>query len=237
MWGVGEVSMEWLSEGQTVSKGKEGMRGKLIVFEGIEGAGKSTQILRSQQWLQEQLGEDTPILLTREPGGTPLGIGLRQLLLEEAHISLDDRAELLLYAADRAQHVEEVIKPQLQKGAIVLCDRFTDSTIAYQGYGRGIDFKLIQSLNEIATGGLESDLTLWLDVSVETGLSRAKSRGKSDRMEQAAVAFHSRVQEGFSQLAAAYPQRIFRINAEKSEDDVQAEIQNILQKFIIHNYL
>ena len=124
--------------------------------------------------------------------------------------------------------MEETLKPNLQQGAIILCDRYTDSTIAYQGYGRGLDLNLISQLNYIATGGLESDLTLWLDVAVEQGLARAKKRGTIDRMEKADLDFHYRVQTGFQQLATTYPQRIFRVDANCSEAEVWSQIQTIL---------
>jgi dTMP kinase len=144
--------------------------------------------------------------------------------------AIQDRAELLLYAADRAQHVEEILKPQLALGAIILCDRYTDSTVAYQGYGRGLDLALIQRLNQIATGGLESDLALWLDVDAEVGLKRARQRGTADRIEQADIGFHQRVQQGFTELAASNPQRIVRIDASKSEEEVHFAIQEILRQ-------
>jgi dTMP kinase len=157
-------------------------------------------------------------------------MGLRQLLLSGESLLIQDRTELLLYAADRAQHVEEFLKPQLALGAIILCDRYTDSTVAYQGYGRGLDLTLIQQLNQIATNGLSSDLTLWLDVDVEIGLKRARQRGNADRIEQADLGFHRRVQQGFAQLAASHPQRIVRIDASKDEEEVQQEIQGILRQ-------
>lgn len=214
------------------------MGGRLIVFEGVEGSGKTTQVRRCFEWLQESglqlcLGlksEKIPIVTTREPGGTSLGLGLRQLLLKEHSSPLQDRAELLLYAADRTQHVEEVLKPKLALGAIILCDRYTDSTVAYQGYGRGIDLKLIQQLNQIATDGLESDLTLWLDIDAEIGLERARGRGTADRIEQADLGFHRRVQQGFAELAASYPQRIVRIDASLSEEQVHLAIREILRQ-------
>lgn len=218
------------------------MRGKLIVFEGVEGSGKTTQLQRCSQWLAASslldsmgsLGNKPTILVTREPGGTSLGLGLRQLLLEEGtqpkgHL-IQDRAELLMYAADRAQHVEELLNPQLELGAIILCDRYTDSTVAYQGYGRGLDLTLIQQLNQIATGGLVSDLTVWLDIDAETGLKRARKRGSTDRIEQADLTFHQRVQQGFAQLATSYPHRIVRIDASKSEDEVHLAIQEVLHQ-------
>jgi dTMP kinase len=140
---------------------------------------------------------------------------------------LSNRAELLLYGADRAQHVESVIKPQLQLGNIVLCDRFTDSTIAYQGYGRGFDRAEIDRVNHLATGGLQSDLTFWLDLDVTIGLQRVVGRGKPDRIEQANLDFHHRVRQGYQELAHSYPDRIVRIDADRSEAEIQAEIQSI----------
>lgn len=141
---------------------------------------------------------------------------------------MQDVAELLLYAADRAQHVEEVLKPHLADSALVLCDRYTDSTIAYQGYGRGLSLALIQQLNQIATSRLESNLTLWLDIDVEQGLARAKNRSYTDRIEQAELAFHQRVQQGYTELAKAHPHRIVRVDASLSEAKVQEQIQAIL---------
>ncbi len=222
--------------------------GKLIVFEGVEGCGKTTQLQRSHQWLQssgwlDRLGAN--LVATREPGGTALGARLRHLLLGEVTPNqiappcadaiaepIQDRAELLLYAADRAQHVEGFLRPALAAGDIVLCDRYTDSTVAYQGYGRGLDLDLIERLNAIATHGLESDLTLWLNLDAEVGLTRATKRSSADRIEQSGLAFHQRVQQGFTVLAAAHPQRIVAIDANPNPDQVAAQIQAVLaQKF------
>lgn len=203
------------------------MRGKLIVFEGVEGGGKTTQMQRIQVWLQTLT--NAPVVITCEPGGTLLGQELRRLLLEyQGEEPLQDRAELLMYAADRVQHIEGFLKPLLEQGTIILCDRYTDSTIAYQGYGRGLDLSLIDQLNQIATNGLESDLTLWLDVDVELGLARTRVRGKLDRMEQATLEFHQRVQQGFKQLAETYPQRIIPINGRLKVDEVTEKIKLIL---------
>jgi dTMP kinase len=212
------------------------MAGKLIVFEGVEGCGKTTQLQRSRQWLQAsgwwQGGPELaaePLLVTREPGGTQLGTSLRQLLLGDGlQEAMQDRAELLLYAADRAQHVEGVLRPGLAAGQLILCDRYTDSTVAYQGYGRGLDLGLIQQLNAIATAGLESDLTLWLNLDAAVGLARASQRGHADRIEKADLAFHQRVQQGFTALAAANPHRIVAIDAAQSPDAVAAQIQTVL---------
>ncbi len=205
------------------------MKGKLIVFEGVEGAGKTTQMQRLIHWLQASCFLTVRLVATREPGGTELGRGLRHLLLKQDGGELVcDRTELLMYAADRAQHVETFLKPELSKGTIVLCDRFTDSTIAYQGYGRGLNLNLIKQLNEIATGGLESDLTLWLDINVEAGLARVRDRGGCDRIEQADLGFHRLVQQGFAELAEANKSRIVRINADRPEYEVAQEIQTIV---------
>jgi dTMP kinase len=208
------------------------MTGKLIVFEGVEGCGKTTAIGRSHHWLQTTFPQ-AKVIVTREPGDTQLGLELRQILLAKTtDCPISELAELLLYAADRAQHVAEVLKPNLADGAIILCDRYIDSTIAYQGYGRYLDRKIIDQLNLLATGGLESDLTLWLDVDVEISLLRVKNRGASDRIEQANLAFHQRVQAGYTQLAKANPHRIKRVDASLNELAVRAQIQQILLEYL-----
>lgn len=141
---------------------------------------------------------------------------------------IDLKAELLLYAADRAQHVESVIKPQLAAGAIVLCDRYTDSTVAYQGYGRGVPLGLVSKINQLATGGLNSDLTLWLDIEVEVGLARAKQRSQPDRFEQSDISFHKRIRHGYWNLAKANPKRIVQVNADMPMDEVTDQIKQII---------
>jgi dTMP kinase len=220
------------------------MKGKLIVFEGVEGCGKTTQLQRSHQWLLksgwvaklQSQNQVKDLTVTREPGGTPLGAGIRQLLLSPAKDPIADRAELLLYAADRAQHVDGCLRPQLAEGVMILCDRYTDSTIAYQGYGRRLDRFLIDQLNEIATGGLQSDLTIWLDLDAELGLARTQKRGVSDRIEQADLEFHRRVQQGFAALAADFPERIVRIDASRSELEVAEQIEAALSQSLTRWY-
>lgn len=223
------------------------MQGKLITFEGVEGSGKTTQITRTQCWLESSgwLSKLTqcfpeltqPLLVTREPGGTQLGLALRQVLLHpsfEASEPLADRTELLLYAADRAQHVDSLLKPHLAQGTLILCDRYTDSTVAYQGYGRGLSLDLIDQLNQIATGGLTGDLTFWLDLDAEAGLARAQQRsqnqatGALDRIEAVDLSFHQQIQQGFQALAQQYPERIVRIDAAQAETLVARQIQAVL---------
>lgn len=204
--------------------------GKLIVFEGVEGCGKTSQIQLCSSWLQS-LG--ISVVVTREPGGTDLGLHLRSLLLEAKENSLAARTELLLFAADRSQHVEMKLKPNLASRSMILCDRYTDSTIAYQSYGRGLDINLINQINAIATDGLESDITLWLDVDVEVGLARKRIGNNTlDRMEKEAIAFHHRVQQGYAQLHASYPHRIVRIDASLNQEAVFAQIQAILTNLL-----
>ncbi|WGV26920.1 dTMP kinase [Halotia branconii] len=204
------------------------MVGKLIVFEGVEGCGKTSQMQLCGQWL-ESLG--ISVIATREPGGTELGLHLRRLLLEKTdNQPIAEVTELLLYAADRSQHIEQELKPNLAAGKYILCDRYTDSTIAYQGYGRGLDINLINQLNFIATGGLASDLTIWLDVDVEVGLARKRgSKTGLDRIEQETIAFHQRVQQGYAKLAASYPSRIVRVDGNLNQETVQKVIQEILR--------
>lgn len=224
------------------------MRGKLIVFEGGEGCGKTTQLQRSHGWLVQNevwqslraSNQTAGVKITREPGGTALGKRLRQLLLSGAEPNDDEtiliasRAELLLYAADRAQHVEETLLPWLEAGYWVLCDRYTDSTVAYQGYGRQLDLSLITTLNQIATGGLKSDLTLWLKVPPEIGLERMRSRGQADRIEQASMAFHQRVHAGFAALAKS--DSTVTVEGDRSVDEVAASIQQVLQSHLAQWY-
>ncbi|BAT54716.1 Thymidylate kinase [Nostoc sp. NIES-3756] len=203
------------------------MGGKFIVFEGVEGCGKTSQMQLCAEWLQS-LGSS--VFLTREPGGTELGIDLRRLLLQKSEDKpISEVTELLLYAADRSQHVAQELKPQLAQGKYVLCDRYIDSTIAYQGYGRGLEMNLIHQLNNIATGGLSSDITIWLDVDVEVGLARKRGENVGlDRIEQETMAFHRRVQQGYADLAKSSSSRIIRIDGSLSKESVHKNIQEIL---------
>ncbi|HLP88953.1 MAG TPA: dTMP kinase [Nostocaceae cyanobacterium] len=203
------------------------MVGRFIVFEGVEGCGKTTQMQLCHQWLS---GLGVSVLVTREPGGTELGAHLRRLLLSKSENQpINQLTELLLYAADRAQHVEQELKPHLAQGKCILCDRYIYSTIAYQGYGRGLDLGLINQLNYIATSGLNSDLTIWLDVDVEEGLTRKRGNlDVFDRIEQENLAFHRRVQQGYQELAATDSARIVRVDGSFSQDVVHKTIREMI---------
>ncbi|HJV86385.1 MAG TPA: dTMP kinase [Noviherbaspirillum sp.] len=200
--------------------------GFFLVVEGGEGAGKSTQVALLRDWLA---GLGREVVVTREPGGTPLGEKLRALLLDPAGGRIGGRAEALLYAADRAEHVERVVEPALRRGAVVLSDRYVDSSLAYQGAGRELDHDMIGKLSQWATGGLVPDLTVLLDLPAEEGLRRARGQAEgSDRMEAETVAFHERVREGFLRLARADPQRYLRVDAGQPAEEVQRRIRAAL---------
>ena len=189
-----------------------GARGVLITFEGGDGAGKSTQIRFLARLLEER---GRAVLCLREPGGTAVGEALRHVVLDPAHGAMSDRAELLIYEAARAQIVDEVIKPALDRGTVVLCDRFFDSTVAYQGAGRGLDGAFIEAANRFACDGLAPDVTLLLAAPEATVRSRMERRGGADRLEQAGEAFHRRVADGFAAVAAAEPERVRTVRSER----------------------
>ncbi len=194
---------------------------RFVTFEGIEGSGKSTHLRFLAAHLRAA-GHD--VVETREPGGTAVGVGLRQLLLGPSAVPLTPLTELLLYCADRAQHVAEVVRPALAAGRVVLCDRFSDSTIAYQGYGRGLDLATVRELDARARDGVTPHLTLLFDCPVAEGLARARSRGGGDRFEDETLAFHERVRAGFRALAAADPGRVRIIDTTGPVDAVRAAV-------------
>jgi dTMP kinase len=195
-----------------------------ITFEGIEGSGKSTHARLLVEHLRS-LGWDP--LATREPGGTPLGEPIRRLLLDVASAPIAPVAELLLYCADRAQHVAHVIAPALAAGRPVVCDRFSDSTIAYQGYGRGLDLALVEAIERHARGDLTPALTFVFDCPASEGLARVRQRSaQTDRMEGAPLAFHERVRQGFLALAAATPERYCVLDSTATVDETQQRVRS-----------
>lgn len=211
------------------------MAGLFISLEGIEGAGKTTLIQKMIAWFEAKGKE---VLLTREPGGSELGKKLRSIILN-AEEKICPASELFLFLADRAEHVESCIKPALVQGKIVLCDRFIDSTVAYQGYGRGMDISGLKMLNDRAAGGLKPDLTIILDLAPEIGLARANARNKAEnltikegRFEAEALDFHQKIRAGFLALSKE-EERFFVVNAEQNAEavfaDVCKKLQNILE--------
>ena len=201
------------------------MRGVLITFEGVEGSGKTTQMARLGRWLRTR---GHRVELTREPDGTALGVGVRRLF-ERAPQPL---TEVFLFLAARHQHVTEKIRPWLDRGRVVLCDRYADATVAYQGYGRGVDPDLIRELNARATSGVMPDLTLLFDLDPAAGLKRTRARGRRlDRFEREKLAFHRRVRHGYLEIRRAEPKRVRLICAGEPPDVVEAEVRAIVEDF------
>lgn len=198
-----------------------------ITFEGPEGGGKTTQARLLAEWLCKQ---GHVVMLTREPGGTDIGDQIRAVLHDPRNTAMDARTEILLYSASRAQHVAERIRPALAAGTIVVSDRYADSTLAYQGYGRGLDLDMLRKVTVFATGGLTPDLTLCLDVPPEEGLQRRRvGRVEWNRLDAEALEFHQRVRAGYLELVRQEPGRWIVIDAARSIEEVQAEIRNVVQ--------
>jgi dTMP kinase len=201
----------------------DGPRGRLITVEGVEGAGKSTQVEGLRAWLAER---GVPVVATSEPDGTPVGATLRRVLGEVDRVA--PLTEALLFAASRAEHVQRVIGPALAAGQIVVCDRYVDSTVAYQGYGRGLSLETIAQLNQLATDGLMPDLTLVLDLDVAEGLRRARARrgarAACDPFERLALEFHERVRKGFWAIRDREPERVIVVDADRPRPVVAADI-------------
>ncbi len=206
---------------------------RFITVEGIEGAGKTSCLDLLEQRIRQR-GHD--VLVTREPGGTPLGEDLRQLLLGHRHDGMADDTELLLMFAARAEHLHAKIEPALAAGSWVLCDRFTDATYAYQGYGRGIDLQRIAALETWVLGERRPDLTLLLDLPVEVGLERAGRRSTPDRFERQALTFFDRVRQGYLSLAAAAPGRFRVVDAAQSLDQVSRQVTATIDAFLDSAY-
>ena len=209
---------------------------RFVSFEGGDGTGKTTQIHALEDYLVQQ---GRACVVTREPGGTSLGKLIRQVLLEVSDHEIASSTELFLYLADRAQHVNEIIRPALAAGKIVLCDRFTDSTLAYQGYGRGIDLKLLGQFNDVADGAVRPDLTFLLDCPVTVGLGRTNQRPsvegqpREDRFERETIDFHEKIRAGFLAMARAEPARFRVIDTTRAAAEVTGEIQRIADQEIL----
>lgn len=204
-------------------------KGLLITLEGNEGCGKSTQIKLLYDYLKKK---KLPVFLTREPGGTRIGDGIRQLLLDPKNKEMSGECETLLYMASRSQLVSEVLKPHLEKGEIVLCDRWLDATVAYQGFGAGIDVNWIRALGIHATQGISPTLTIYLDLPVKIGMRRATSHKKADRMEKKNILFHEKVRRGYLWVAKKEPKRFKRIPLQ--EKDSIVTIHEKIKEIVFH---
>jgi len=201
------------------------MKGIFITFEGPDGSGKTTQIRLLEKYFEEK-GYD--ILITREPGGTNISEQIRRIILDKNNIEMDRTTEALLYAASRAQHVAEVIKPALIEGKAIICDRFVDSSIVYQGIGRKLGIDFIKRINDMATGGIEPDITFLMKISPKLGLSRKFSSDECNRLDMEKLEFHNQVYEGYIQLENLYKERIIGIDASKSIEEIHNAIINIV---------
>mgnify|MGYP000456951183 CR=1 FL=1 len=204
--------------------------GKLITFEGLDGCGKSTQLEKANDWLSEK---GFTVQTTREPGGTVIGLQIRNILLNPEHEELQPESELLLYLADRIQHLQESILPEIAAGKIVLCDRFHDSTVAYQGYGRGLDLISIESIVEHCIKPYAPDLTILLNISPETvaaRLNRRQEHAEKDRLDSESLSFFTRVAQGFEELSAAEPERFVCLNGEQEIEVIHQEIIDAFQQ-------
>ena len=209
--------------------------GRFITFEGIEGSGKTTQIQMLSNYFEER-GIDH--LLTREPGGTPIGDQIRRLVLDPRNVAMTPTCELLLYGAARAQHIEQVIRPALEAGRLVLCDRFRDATLAYQGYGRGIRLHLIDALHGLETLSLCPDLTFLFDIEARVALERARTRDRTKskdetRLEQEDPAFHERVRSGYLEMARQEPGRFVVLDARGTLEEVHRRVMEAVDRFLL----
>ena len=203
-----------------------------ITFEGPDGSGKTTQIHQLADWLHEQ---GHMVVLTREPGGTDIGNQIRQVLHDPSNNAMDAQTEILLYSADRAQNVAQLIRPALTVGKVIISDRYVDSTLAYQGYGRGLDLETLRIITAFATGNLMPNLTLYLDITPEEGLQRRQLGGDEwNRLDAETLEFHQQVRAGYLELIKQEPERWVVINAVRSVEEVQAEIRAVVQARLNH---
>lgn len=212
------------------------MAGWFITFEGVEGSGKTTQIRLAGEFLREK---GFPVFMTQEPGGTPLGERIREILLNRGGFDISGEAEVFLFAAARAQHADAVIRPALEKGQVTLCDRFSDATIAYQAYGRGLPLEAVREICRFASRGLSPRLTLLFDLPVEKGLERAFRRiagreeaSREDRFERENLDFHRRIREGYLTIAREEPDRVKIVDASRDIESTRLEVRAILSSFL-----
>ncbi len=199
-----------------------------VTFEGPEGSGKTTQVQLLTDYMKEH---GYPVLCAREPGGTEISEQIRQVILSKDNHAISDATEALLYSAARAQIVSQLIRPALAAGKIVLCDRYSDSTLAYQGYGLGLDLKALQTITLFATGGLEPDRTFYIDVPVEFGLAR-KRGGETNRLDEKSAAYHERVRTGYRAMIKAEPERWIVVDGTQSVNQVQREIRERMDQIL-----
>ena len=202
-------------------------KGLFITFEGTDGSGKTTQIKLLEEYMQ---GKGYEVVLSREPGGTRISEIIRDLVLDPRNKEIVPLTEMILYAASRAQHVAEVIEPAVEKGKIVICDRYVDSSYAYQGGGRGMDLKIIADVNRIAINGTVPDITFFLDIDPEISVRRRINSTGADRIEQEKLDFHRRVYDGYKKLSILYPERIKTIDAAKSIEEISSQVRDYIDE-------
>ncbi|WP_342427619.1 dTMP kinase [Paenibacillus sp. FSL L8-0158] len=210
-------------------------KGIFITLEGGDGSGKTTMIQRLAKFMEE---EGYPVITTREPGGIEISEKIRSIILDPAHTSMDARTEALLYAAARRQHLVEKVKPAIEQGAIVLCDRFVDSSLVYQGFARGIGIEEVASINRFAVDDWEPDATFYLDIEPELGLARINaSRGaEMDRLDMESISFHHKVREAYLDLARKFPERITIVDASPAPEQVEQVLKDLLKKRFAQNF-
>lgn len=212
-----------------------GRKGYFITLEGGEGSGKTTIIGRLAAYMQNR---SLPYLITREPGGIDIAEKIRSIILDPFHTAMDARTEALLYAASRSQHLAERVEPALEQGLIVICDRFVDSSLVYQGYARGLGMDRVKAINDFATGGRTPDLTFYLDIEPEAGLARIAANGEREfnRLDRESLAFHHKVREGYRLIAEADPQRIVTVDAGRPLHVVEKELVDTLERKLLKDF-
>ena len=201
------------------------MKGWFITFEGCDGCGKSTQLEKLRGYLEEKGVE---YIFTREPGGGKISEGIREILLNGKNAEMSDECEALLYAASRAQHIHDRIEPALKEGKVVVCDRYVDSSFAYQAHARGLGMEFVSKINHFALDKFLPDLTFFIDLSPEEAFARKHGADENDRMEQAGLAFHKKVYEGYLAVAKAYPERVVVLNGRQSIEEIAKDVQTVL---------